>query len=310
VTLAGLLDRDGTVVRDVAVTPGVRVAEPGLTVEAQAAHAGRSIPLALSFVDPASRVWQPRATSGALGEGVLLAEKAAADLGVRPGDAVQVRVGAHTATLRVGGVHASPIRPLAYVEAGAAARFALAGRANTVALVPLPGTREGALERALFGRPGVGSVRPAAADAEALETTIASFRSAIEIVAVMTLGLALLVAFTSTSVALDERRREYATMQAFGLPPRTGLRVAMTESLVTGLAGTALGLAVGLAVAAWITRGLLPDTFPELSARLTLAPTSIATALAVGIVAVSAAPLLVLRRLRRMDIPATLRVME
>lgn len=310
VTLAGVLPRDGAVVRTVAATPGVRAAEPGLTVEAEAARAGRSIPLALSFVDPASRVWRPKASSGSVADGVLLAEKAATDLGVGPGDPIRVRVGAQEATLRVAGVHASPIRPLAYVRQDAAARFGLAGRANTVALVPAQGTRPGALEQALFGRPGVGSVRPAAADAEALETTIASFRSAIEIVALMTLGLALLVAFTSTSVALDERRREYATMQAFGLLPRTGLRVAMTESLVTGLAGTALGLALGLAVAAWITHGLLPDTFPELSARVTLAPASIATALVVGILAVSAAPLLVLRRLRRMDIPATLRVME
>lgn len=311
VTLTGLIDRDGTVIRGLAATRGVREAEPGLTVGAEALHGGRSVNLALGFVDPSSRIWQPRVhAGGATRGGVLLAEKAAHDLGLSIGERVRLRVGASTAEVPLAGVHAGPIRALAYIDVGTAPRFGLAGKANTVALVPAPDTPPGTLERTLFGRPGVGSVRAAAADAEALETTIASFRSAIQIVAVITLGLALLVAFTSTSVALDERRREYATMQAFGLPPRTGLRVAMTESLVTGVAGTALGLAFGLAVATWITRGLLPDTFPELSARTVLARASVTTALMVGIAAVSAAPLLVFRRLRRMDVPSTLRVME
>jgi putative ABC transport system permease protein len=84
----------------------------------------------------------------------------------------------------------------------------------------------------------------------------------------------------------------------------------MTESLVTGIAGTALGLALGVGVSAWIVHVLLADTFPELSARMVLTPGAVATTMAVGILAVTAAPLLVFRRLRRMDIPSTLRVME
>lgn len=307
VTLTDLLARDGREMRALVATPGVRQAEPALMIGAQAMHGTSSISLALRFVDPGSKIWRPAATART---GLLLAEKAARDLGLAVGDPVRLRIGARTATVPLAGLHDSPIRAVAYLDEGAASRFGLTGQANLVTLVPAPGTPAGRLERALFGRPGVGSVRAAAADAEALDTTIASFRSAIQIVAAMTLGLALLVAFTSTSVALDERRREYATMQAFGLPPRTGLRVAMTESLATGLAGTVLGLALGLLVVAWITHGLLPDTFPELSARMTLAPASVATTLAVGVAAVTAAPLLVYRRLRRMDVPSTLRVME
>jgi putative ABC transport system permease protein len=43
---------------------------------------------------------------------------------------------------------------------------------------------------------------------------------------------------------------------------------------------------------------------------MTLAPASVATTLIVGILAVTLAPLLILPRLRRMDVPSTLRVME
>jgi putative ABC transport system permease protein len=319
VTLGGLEPRDGSVVRGLAATPGVQRAEPGLTVPAELTGPDGAIGAALTLVDPRSPVWRPRATSGtAQGDGLVLAAKAARDLGVSVGDTVRLRhprldgarLGSAVTPMRVMGVHDNPVRAFAYANTSQAARLGLAGVANSVALVPAEGTRAGTLERALFGRDGVGSVRPAAADADALETTIASFQSAIQLVAFITLGLALLVAFTSTSVALDERRREYATMQAFGLPPRTGLRVAMTESLVTGVAGTALGLALGVAVATWIARVLLADTFPELSVRMTLAPGSVAMTLIVGIVAVAIAPLLIFRRLVRMDIPSTLRVME
>lgn len=319
VALAELQPRDGAVVRGLVRTPGVRRAEPGLTVPAEVAGPRGGIDVALKIVDPDSPVWHPRAISGTThGDGLLLATKAAHDLGVSVGDSVRLRhprlvgerAGSAVTTVRVVGLHDNPVRAFAYTSPATATTLGLAGVANTVSLIPDPGIPAGTLERALFGREGVGSVRPAAADAEALETTMKSFRSAIQLVAFITLWLALLVAFTSTSVALDERRREYATMQAFGLPPRTGLRVAMTESLVTGLAGTALGVALGVGVATWIVKVLLADTFPDLSARLVIAPGSVALTLAVGIVAVTIAPLLVFRRLTRMDIPSTLRVME
>ena len=48
----------------------------------------------------------------------------------------------------------------------------------------------------------------------------------------------------------------------------------------------------------------------DLGAEVALSPGSVALTLLVGIVAVTAAPLLITRRLRRMDIPSTLRVME
>ena len=153
-------------------------------------------------------------------------------------------------------------------------------------------------------------MRPAAAEAEALRSSLDEFGSVIRVVAFITLALALLVAFTSTSVSLDERRREYASMFAFGLPPRSGLRVAASESLVTGVLGTCVGLILGLAVAGWIVTAVFADTYPDLGLRTGLSAGSVATTLTVGIAAVALAPLLTYRRLARMDIPSTLRVVE
>ena len=72
----------------------------------------------------------------------------------------------------------------------------------------------------------------------------------------------------------------------------------------TGAAAYELGC--GPAHASFATR----DTYPELGLPVTLTPASIAIAAALGIVAVALAPLFGVRRLRNMDLPATLRVVE
>ena len=54
----------------------------------------------------------------------------------------------------------------------------------------------------------------------------------------------------------------------------------------------------------------MPDTFPDLGVEVALATPTLVAAAAAGLLALGLAPLFTLRRLRRMDVPATLRVME
>jgi putative ABC transport system permease protein len=49
---------------------------------------------------------------------------------------------------------------------------------------------------------------------------------------------------------------------------------------------------------------------PDLGMIVSIAPSTTATAIALGVFAVGIAPLFTFRRLRRMDVPSTLRVME
>ena len=319
VTLTGVVDAGGPEVRRIAALPGVRTAQPSLVVSGSVRHEARSVPIALTFVSPTSRVWHPSLEEGRATEsGILLSRKAADDLHVAVGDSVVLRHPRRAQTgmaitdtrVRVAGIHANPVRPYAYMDTRAAPALGLGGLADAVTVVPQPGSSTLDLERRLFGQPGIASVRAASEQASALRTAVDSFSGSIGIVAFITLGLALLVAFTSTSVSVDERRREYATMFAFGLPTRSGLRVAAIESLVTGLLGTIVGVGLGVAVMGWIVHRLIPDSFPDLGARIALTGGSIATTIAVGVIAVGVAPLLMARRMQRMDIPATLRVME
>jgi putative ABC transport system permease protein len=77
-----------------------------------------------------------------------------------------------------------------------------------------------------------------------------------------------------------------------------------------GALGTAVGIAGGRAVLSWIVNENMPDTMPDIDTLVAIAPLTYVLAVAAGTLVVAAAPLLTLRRLRRTDIPATLRLVE
>ena len=84
----------------------------------------------------------------------------------------------------------------------------------------------------------------------------------------------------------------------------------MIESAIVGVLATAVGIAAGIGVLSWVLGTLSREVFPELGVGITISTGTLVTAVLVGVVAVAAAPLLGARRLRRMDIPSTLRVVE
>lgn len=76
-----------------------------------------------------------------------------------------------------------------------------------------------------------------------------------------------------------------------------------------GIVGTLLGAALGFVALRWLLSGL-GDVMPELSITATLSGQTWSTTLVLGVLVVALAPLLNIRKLQRMDIPATLRVVE
>jgi len=112
------------------------------------------------------------------------------------------------------------------------------------------------------------------------------------------------------SIAVDERTREHATMFAYGLPVATAIRLTVVEGVIIGAAGSLVGLAGGAGVIGWVISALMSDTFPELAASVSLDAGVVMAAFVVGAGAMLLAPLLAARRLRRLDIPSALRVVE
>lgn len=312
---------DSPTVTTVLDDPTVGRAEPGLRLGGTVTD-GTDVELLVEVLDLDAAMWTPTLEEAVEpnGEpGLLLSRKAADDLDVAVGDHVDVRhpvidpaVGVRltTTSLRVDGIHASAMRFQAYMDVDDTSVFGMTGLANIIMVEPADGSTQADVQRALFGQPGIGAVQPAAQLAKLLDDALSQFVGLFQVIEFAVLMLALLIAFNSTSIAVDERAREHATMFAFGLRLRTVLATMTLESVVTGVLGTIVGLLAGYGVLRWIIAALLPTTLPEFGLAATIGSQTIWTAAMLGIVAVAVAPALTVRRLRRMDIPSTLRVVE
>jgi putative ABC transport system permease protein len=321
VTLDGFHPVDGDVVRAVAALPQVAHVNPGLllptTATTTAGTGTASIDLLAEVITPAA-AWTPRVQEGAATGGLVLAAKAAADLSVDVGDTITLEHPQATAAgvrttqsaLRVAGIHPNPMRMLAYLDPQTATVFGLTGSTNLLTVTPSPETSPENVRRALLGVPHIASAQTAQATTAGLRASLDEFLGILQIAAAVTLLLALLIAFNTTSIGMDERAREHATMLAFGLPVRTVLGMATVESILVGTTGTLVGMLGGYGVLRWLTGTTIPTVMPEIGVTATLSATTLIAATGLGILTAALAPALTARRLRRTDIPATLRVVE
>ena len=272
----------------------------------------------LEALDLDGGVWSPTVEGDRTGVGIVIARSAASDLDVRVGDAVDlthpVRDGSgfvtSTSSVEVIGVHPSPFRFGVYFDRSLLDRFGAGGLVNELNVVPAAGSTPDGVERELFDLPGVSSVVPAAAASQNVRDSLEEFTGVFRVAEGFILILALLIAYNATSINADERARERATLFAFGLPVRRVVTLEIAEGLVYGVLGTAIGLALGARINRWVVTSLMQSTMPDLSMDVTISAETALTVVALGVIAVGVAPLLTLRRLRRMDVPSTLRVVE
>lgn len=303
-------------------SPLIRDAEPYLRIGGRLGSGADGFDTLIVATPLESDLWHPTAVEGSLvkgkGPGVIISTKAAQDLGVEVGERVllrhPVREGLgyrwEESRLPVRALHGNPVRALTYVDLADASIFNLEGIVNALQARPAAGTSIDEVKRALFGISGVGAVDSVSSTTEGLRKVIDESIGVLDVVRGAVLLLALLIAYNSSSIGADERRREHATMFAFGLPVRRVLGMSVIESLVIGVVGTAIGVGAGFALLNWLIRAVLPDTLPDLSVAVSVHPSTILTAALLGTLAVGVAPLLTIRRLWRMDLPSTLRVVE
>lgn len=323
VSLDGFHAADGRRVRAIVASPAVREARPQNRLAVTLESGSERLDAGLTVLDPAMPGWRPSAREGAFGSGsrgILLARQAARDLGVDVGDRLVVRhpvvegpgrVRLARSSVRVDGIHGGRLRSQAYSTAGAwDARTGLRGRANEVEVQPASGSDRDAVSRALFGQPGVASVAAVAGPLETLDEAMSKFLAYVYVTEAFVLLLALLVAFNSAAISADERRREHATMFAYGVSRRTVLAQSVAESGIVGALASIVGVLIGLVLVGWIVETIVPETFPELETSVVLTSQTLLVAVAAGVVSCALAPLLTSRRLRRMDVASTLRVTE
>jgi putative ABC transport system permease protein len=315
---------DDTRVSSLGEVDGVASAEPGLRLGGWLVpddSEDDDIESLISLVDLQSPNWRPSLLEGALESeepAVVISRKAADDLGVGVGDPVTLRHPRREglgyafveSDVPVRAIHGNPYRFILYMDTDDADLFGLAGIVNMASVVPRSGTTSDDLKMSLFGRPGVAAVESVGDVVQNIEDAINEFLGIFYLVQAAILLLAVLIAFNSTSISADERRREHATMFAFGLPVRTVLALAVAESAIIGALGTLMGVAAGRLLLQWLIQVLIPQTVPDIAIVVDVAPSTYVIAAVLGTVAVALAPVLTIRRFRRMDIPATLRVVE
>lgn len=322
VLLDGFYPGDGGAAGAIRSSSAVGRAEFGLRVDGEARAKGRPIGLQIDLLDFASAMWTPSIVGGGdvrqATDGIVLARKAADDLGVRAGDTLLLRhprrIGEGyqlvETPVRVAGVHNGPLRFSAYMDLRQADLFGLAGLVNLAQVQPAAGVSATTVQRALFAVPGLALTQPVSATGAQLRDVLRQFYDILRIAEVAALAICLLIGFNAMSIATDERAREHAAMFAMGLPVRAVVRINLLESATIGVLGTIIGLPVGFAVLSLMVRNTVSATLPDLSLQASLASSTIVIGILGGVVAVTLGPLFSLRRLERMDIPATLRVVE
>jgi putative ABC transport system permease protein len=270
VTLDGFRPVNGDAVRTVGALAQVGGVDSGLLLPGTARSGRHAVELAIEVLPEGAR-WRPTLTAGSASGGLVLAAKAAHDLGVGVGvgvgDTVAVEHPQATPTglrttrtpMRVAGIHPNPMRMFAYLDASAAGAFGLAGRTNLLTITPAPGAGAAEVRRALLAIPHVASAQTAQATTEGMRASMEEFVGILQVAAVATLLLALLIAFNTTSIGVDERAREHATMLAFGLPARTVLGMTTVETALIGTVGAMAGVLGGYAMLRWLTAATAGD---------------------------------------------------
>jgi putative ABC transport system permease protein len=322
VDLAAPQTQRGAVVRAVSGSPLVAGTQPSLRLPGTLATSRGRLDAFVEAITPSGPLWHPTLLEGTLPAGqpgLLIAKRAAQDLHARIGSVLSVsypvRTGPSsyklsTVKLRVSGINASPLRFSAYVNEAAARAMGLAGLINRLSVLPGRGRMAADVKRALLALPSVTAVQGASATTDAVSKTMSQFTDVLIITVAIAMIMSFLIAYNSASINAEERTREHATLFAYGLRTGRVLRGNAFEALLTGLLATVFGVGAGYAILRLMIDVSMRSTMPDLGTIISISAITYALAVLAGVVSVTLAPLLTMRRLRHTDIPSALRVVE
>jgi putative ABC transport system permease protein len=320
VALRGFEAPDSPTIGAVDAEPAVGDVQRVLRFAAQLrSDGGTPVDVIVDVTDLDGAVWHPTQAPARATSGLVISREAAHDLDLHVGDRAVLRHPTRTSTgglamvdttMVVGAIHPSPFRFATYVSRADLHVLGLPDVANELYVLPAAGSSVGDVQRALFEHRDVASTQPVTAASKVIKESMDEFVAIFRVLELFILLLALLIAYNAATINSDERRRDHATLFAFGLPLWRVVRMDLVEGVLLGALGTVVGILGGRAVLGWVTTSLMGSTMPELGLGVAISAATMTTAVLLGVIAVAAAPLLTVRRLRRMDIPGTLRVVE
>ncbi|WP_290637167.1 ABC transporter permease, partial [Aquisalimonas sp.] len=244
-------------------------------------------------------------------EGLVLTDYLADYLGLRPGDAVQVEVmEGHRRTLDVelAAVVSEPVGVSAYMERQALNRLMREGPALSGVWLLTDTSQHPALYEALWEVPqiaGIGLIGEAeAAIREYIDDTVLIMMAILMLLAG---SITFAVAYNNARIAFAERARELATLRVLGYTRGEVSWILLGEIAALTLLAIPLGWLLGTGFAMALSAAMSTDLF---RVPFVITPQTYAFAAAGVIVATVLSVLLILRRLRRLDMVSALKTVE
>jgi putative ABC transport system permease protein len=308
-------DKPLSTLEEVRRLPGVLEVEGQLFLPAELRHLNRKKRVDIDarppggdlarVIDADGRVVSPMPGS------ILLAERLASELEVRPGDMVEVAfLGGRREThrLRVDGLVTQYFGLGAYMDFDTANRLFRQAPHITTANILMDDSLADTLHARLKQMPGL-------AGTIMMNDTRRSFQDTLaENVIIMTTVYATIailitvgVAYNGARVQLSERARELASLRILGFTRGEVSAILVGETMLLALAAQPLGWLFGYAIAWSMTKGFTSDLY---SIPLVLTPATFATASLVVLAACLATVLIVRRRLDRLDLVAVMKTRE
>jgi putative ABC transport system permease protein len=301
--------------RALARLPGVREVEAGRRAEVRFVHGARSETGQLQGRAPGARLQRVIDADGREAavprDGLLLGERLAAKLGVRPGDLVTVEFREGRRPVRQVRVERT-VRDMmglnAYMERGALNRLLGEGDlASEFMLGVVPGQVPPVLQatQAVRGVAGAFSKASLLRNMEAVTTRNVLIMSTI--LTVFAAVIAVGVVYNNARIALAERGWELASLRVLGFTRAEVSWLLLGELALSIALALPLGMLLGWAMTHWLVQAMQTDQFLF---PVAIRPRTYAGAALVVLVAGAASALVVRRRIDRLDMVAALKTRE
>ena len=181
---------------------------------------------------------------------VIVTEKLATLLGLKAGDTLRLRSNDGVqADVKVGGIAENYVFHYVYMTSGLYAKIFGKAPVSNQLLATLPDASRSAqdsLANELMNRPAVGGVDFISTLRGNFQKMITALRYVVFVLIFSAAALALVVLVSLTSINIDERERELATLRVLGFyPMEMGLYIYRENTVLT-LLGTGIGLVLGI----------------------------------------------------------------
>lgn len=289
--------------------PDVVAAAPYLYLSAEAQAAGNStaVIVAGTWFDEVTRMNSWWKVDGNWVSGrdnrsdCMIGERAAARLGLIPGQSVKIHYAGREATLRVAAILTAGSSEDSQIFIGLPLAQELAGLGARASLIQITARGsapeiEDVIHRLSLALPGL-EVRPVRQLAQAEGRLLERIRGLLFGTVLLILALSSLGVLAAMAGLALERRRDVGLMKALGGSVHTIMRFFLAEATAIGFAGGILGFIVGMALSEWIGESIFSVS---ITPRLIVLPATLALMVLVSLA--GALPLRLLGRVRPSDI--------